>query len=67
MKYGYACVSTDGQPSALQLATLKKAGCKTILKADGLSGATIKCPALQRCLKKLEADDMLIVWKLERL
>jgi DNA invertase Pin-like site-specific DNA recombinase len=67
MKYGYARVSTDDQTPALQLGALKKAGCKTIFKDNGLSGATTKRPALQRCLKKLEAGDMLIVWKLDRL
>ena len=46
MKYGYARVSTDDQTPALQLAALKKAGCKTIFKDDGLSGATTKRPAL---------------------
>jgi hypothetical protein len=34
MKYGYACVSTDDQNPALQLAALKKAGCQTVFK-DG--------------------------------
>jgi DNA invertase Pin-like site-specific DNA recombinase len=67
MKYGYARVSTDDQTPALQLAALKKAGCKTVFKDDGLSGATTKRPALLRCLKKLERGDTLIVWKLERL
>jgi DNA invertase Pin-like site-specific DNA recombinase len=67
MKYGYARVSTDDQTPALQLAALKKAGCKTVFKDDGLSGATTKRPALLRCLKKLEFGDTLIVWKLDRL
>jgi DNA invertase Pin-like site-specific DNA recombinase len=67
MKYGYARVSTDDQTPALQLAALKKAGCKTVFKDDGLSGATTKRPALLRCLKKLEHGDTLIVWKLDRL
>jgi DNA invertase Pin-like site-specific DNA recombinase len=67
MKYGYARVSTDDQTPALQLAALKKAGCKTIFKADGISGATTKRPALLRCLKKLEHGDTLTVWKLDRL
>jgi DNA invertase Pin-like site-specific DNA recombinase len=67
MKYGYARVSTDDQTPALQLAALKKAGCKTVFKDDGLSGATTKRPALLRCLKKLERGDTLIVWKLDRL
>jgi DNA invertase Pin-like site-specific DNA recombinase len=40
MKYGYARVSTDDQNPALQLAALKRAGCKTIFKDEGISGAT---------------------------
>ncbi len=67
VKYGYARVSTDDQNPALQLAALKKAGCQTIFKDEGLSGATTKRPALLRCLKKLEHGDTLIVWKLDRL
>jgi DNA invertase Pin-like site-specific DNA recombinase len=67
MKYGYARVSTGDQTPALQLAALKKAGCNTVFKDDGLSGATTKRPALLRCLKKLEHGDTLIVWKLDRL
>jgi DNA invertase Pin-like site-specific DNA recombinase len=67
MKYGYARVSTDDQTPALQLAALKKAGCKTVFKDEGQSGATTKRPALLRCLKKLENGDTLIVWKLDRL
>jgi DNA invertase Pin-like site-specific DNA recombinase len=67
MKYGYARVSTDDQNPALQLAALHKAGCRSVFKDDGLSGATTKRPALLRCLKKLEHGDTLIVWKLDRL
>ena len=67
VKYGYARVSTDDQTPALQLAALKNAGCKTIFKDAGLSGATTKRPALLRCLKKLDHGDTLIVWKLDRL
>ena len=66
MKYGYARVSTDDQNPAMQLAALKKAGCKTVFK-DEVIGATTKRPALLRCLKKLEHGDTLIVWKLDRL
>ena len=67
LKYGYARVSTDDQNPALQLAALKKAGCKTVFKDEGLSGATTKRPALTRCLKALRPGDTLIVWKLDRL
>jgi DNA invertase Pin-like site-specific DNA recombinase len=45
MKYGYARVSTDDRNPALQLAVLKKAGCQTAFKDEGLSGATTKRPA----------------------
>ena len=67
MKYGYARVSTDDQNPALQLVALKKAGCKTIFKDEGISGATVKRPALTRCLNTLKPGDTLIVWKLDRL
>jgi DNA invertase Pin-like site-specific DNA recombinase len=67
MKYGYARVSTEDQSPALQLAALKRVGCKTIFKDEGLSGATTKRPALLRCLKTLKEGDTLIVWKLDRL
>src|SRR5436305_9114397 len=67
MKYGYARVSTDDQTPALQLAALKRAGCKTIFKDEGISGAASSRPALLRCLKKLEHGDTLTVWKLDRL
>lgn len=57
--------NTDQNP-ALQLEALKKAGCKTIFK-EKLSGATIRRPALLRCLKVIDAGDTLVVWKLDRL
>ena len=60
-EYGYTRVSTDDQTPAMQLAVLKKAGCTTVFKDDGLSGATTKRPAFLRCLKKLEHGDTLIV------
>lgn len=67
MKYGYARVSTDDQNPALQLAALKRAGCKTVFKDEGISGATTKRPAPLRCLKTLQEGDTLTVWKLDRL
>jgi DNA invertase Pin-like site-specific DNA recombinase len=57
MKHGYARVSTADQNLALQFAALKKAGCKTIFKDDGISGATTKRPVLNRHLKALESGD----------
>ena len=66
MQYGYACVSTEDQNPATQLAALKKVGCKTVFK-DEVAGAHVNCPAHLRCLKTLETGDTLIVWKLDRL
>jgi DNA invertase Pin-like site-specific DNA recombinase len=66
MKYGYARVSTDDQNPAMQLAALKKAGCKTVFK-DEVTGAHVNRPSLARCLKTLDSGDMLVVWKLDRL
>jgi DNA invertase Pin-like site-specific DNA recombinase len=67
MKYGYARVSTDDQNPAMQLAALKKVGCKTPVFKDELTGAHVNRPALARCLKILRPGDTLIVWKLDRL
>lgn len=66
MKYGYARTSIDDQTTALQLAPLKRARCSSVFEDKGLSGASIKRPALRRCLKRLEHGDTLIVWKLDR-
>jgi DNA invertase Pin-like site-specific DNA recombinase len=66
MKYGYARVSTEDQNPAMQLAALKKAGCKTLFK-DEVTGAHVNRPALIRCMKVLQTGDTLIVWKLDRL
>ena len=67
MKIGYARVSTGDQDPELQLAALKKAGCKELFTDRGFSGAALKRPALARCLKRLEHGDTLTVWKLDRL
>ena len=66
MKIGYCRVSTQDQNSDLQLRALKKAGCKTIY-TDKVSGTLRKRPYLERCLKFLNAGDVLVVWKLDRL
>src|SRR5271156_5780690 len=66
MEYGYARVSTEDQNPAMQLAALKKDGCKTVFK-DEVTGAHVNRPALARCLKVVQTGDTLVVWKLDRL
>jgi DNA invertase Pin-like site-specific DNA recombinase len=66
MKYGYARVSTHDQNPELQLAALKKAGCKRIY-TDKATGAHTKRPELVKCLTALKKGDTLVVWKLDRL
>ena len=66
MKIGYARVSTEDQNPDLQLAALKRAGCKRTF-TDKATGMHTKRPELAKCLKALDEGDTLIVWKLDRL
>jgi DNA invertase Pin-like site-specific DNA recombinase len=66
MKIGYARVSTTEQNPSLQLAALKREGCEKIF-TDEASGASRKRPKLDKYLKWLNAGDILVVWKLDRL
>ena len=66
MKIGYCRVSTEDQNPDLQLTALKRAGCRTIF-TDRATGAYVKRPELEKCLKALNAKDVLVVCKLDRL
>ena len=66
MKIGYARVSTKDQNLDLQIDALKKAGCKKIYK-EVISGAKSDRPILNDLLANLREDDVLIIWKLDRL
>ena len=66
MKIGYARVSTDDQNPDLQIAALKKAGCRRIY-TDRISGVATRRLELDKCLADLKAGDVLTAWKLDRL
>ena len=65
MTYGYARVSTLDQNLNLQVDALKKAGCEKILQ-EKISALKDR-PKLTQLLNLLQQDDVLIVWKLDRL
>ena len=64
---GYARVSTPEQRLDLQIDCLKSAGCVRIFKDHGISGAKAKRPGLDAMLADLQRDDMVVVYKLDRL
>jgi DNA invertase Pin-like site-specific DNA recombinase len=64
--YGYARVSTDGQTLASQEAELTAAGCAKVY-SEKVSGARTDRIELAKVLKRIEAGDMLVVTRLDRL
>ena len=66
MKYGYARVSTDGQSVAAQVRQLTQAGCKKVFR-EVASGAKTDRSQLRRALDQLDAGDVLMVTRLDRL
>lgn len=66
MKIGYARISTKDQNIELQKEALEKAGCEKIYE-DIISGAKHGRPGLDLALEVLRNNDILIVWKLDRL
>src|SRR5438309_948622 len=66
MKYGYACVSTDGQSGEAQVRQLTKAGCKKVFR-ETASGAKTDRGQLRKALDQLDAGDVLLVTRLDRL
>lgn len=67
MKIGYARVSTEEQNLDLQIEALKATGCEEIFKDQGISGAAIERPGLAAAIRHSGKDDVLVVWRLDRL
>jgi len=67
MKIGYARVSTKEQNLDLQIDALKKIGCEQIYKDFGVSGSKAHRPELNKMLENLRPNDIVIIWKLDRL
>jgi DNA invertase Pin-like site-specific DNA recombinase len=63
---GYARVSTDGQTLDAQQSALRSAGATQVF-AEKISGAVTDRAALARAIASLEAGDVLVVTKLDRL
>jgi DNA invertase Pin-like site-specific DNA recombinase len=66
MIYGYARVSTDGQSVTVQVAALRKAGAGKVFR-EVASGAKTDRAQLRRVLGELDAGDVLMVTRLDRL
>ncbi len=65
MLIGYARVSTHDQNLDLQQDSLYAAGCEKIF-VDELSGANSARPGLHQAMDSLRAEDVLVVWRLDR-
>lgn len=66
MKIGYARVSTQDQNLDLQIDALTQEGCDKIFE-DKASGSDPERTQLGKMLEQLRAEDVVVVWKLDRL
>ena len=66
MEIGYARVSTREQNLNMQVIALEDAGCEKIYE-ETVSGVKADRPILTRLIQQLRPNDVLVVWKLDRL
>ena len=66
MRLGYARVSTQDQDTAAQIAALRAADCSRLFQ-EKASGGRWDRVQLQDMLGQLRPDDVVVVWKLDRL
>lgn len=67
MLIGYARVSTLDQNLDLQRDALQRAGCEKIFEEKKSGKAGTKRPEFEAALAYLRSEDVLVVWKLDRL
>jgi DNA invertase Pin-like site-specific DNA recombinase len=69
MKYGYARVSPGGKSESVDAQTrqLTKAGCRKVFRDVHVSGAKTDRAQLRRLLDQLDAGDVVMVTRLDRL
>jgi DNA invertase Pin-like site-specific DNA recombinase len=67
MLIGYARVSTKDQNLEMQQDALNRAGCDKIFEEKKSGKAGTRRPALEAALAYLRPEDILVVWKLDRL
>src|SRR4051812_20138931 len=67
MLVGYARVSTQDQNLDLQRDALTKAGCERLFEEKKSGKAGTRRPEFEAALAFLRPDDVLVVWKLDRL
>ena len=66
MLIGYARVSTHDQDTTAQISALEAAGCELVFR-EKASGGRWNRPELHKLLDKLRKNDVVVVWKLDRL
>lgn len=66
MIYGYARVSTSEQDTAAQVEALTAAGAAKVFR-ENISGATAERPQLKKAIAALDAGDVLLVTRIDRL
>ncbi len=66
MKIGYARVSTKEQSLDIQIRALQRAGCRQIYQ-EKVSGVGRTRPEFEKMIQHIRKDDVLIIWRLDRL
>jgi DNA invertase Pin-like site-specific DNA recombinase len=66
LQIGYARVSTREQSFDLQVDALRAAGCDKIY-TEAVSGARTERAVLDELLRNIRPEDVLVIWKLDRL